>query len=469
MDSSITTLQQLFEKQKANALTVRQTTAKQRCAKLRKLQQAIHALESEIYAALKADLRKPEFESAVFEVHVVQGEIAFAIDNLSEWMTPQRVSSNMVNMLTRNRIGYEPKGNCLIIAPWNYPFQLLLSPLVSAIAAGNCCVLKPSELAPATSAVLAKLIKQTFAENEVALVEGDVAVATTLLSLPFDHIFFTGSTAIGKVVMQAAAQHLASVTLELGGKSPAVVTPHADLKKAADKIAWGKWANAGQTCIAPDYVFVHESQQNEFVSLLKASVDKLYFQNKQLNKEDYGKIISARHFSRLKNLWEDAISKGAKAELEGVFSESDGTISPAILTQVDRNSRIMQEEIFGPILPVLTYKNSSEAIAYIRSHDKPLALYVFSNRNSEIKSLLEKTSSGGVCVNDVLIHLSNPYLPFGGVGPSGTGGSHGFFGFKAFSHERGIMYQNRFFDIGKIVYPPYKRKGIIGKILKRLM
>jgi len=462
-------VRRVYALQKANRLAVRMTTAKQRKSKLRRLNEVINARKQDILSALKSDLRKPEFESAVFEIHVVQAEIDFAIDNLSDWLSPHPVSANLVNLTTRNRIIYEPKGVCLIISPWNYPFQLLMSPLVSAIAAGNCCMLKPSELAPATSCVLSTIIREVFNENEVALFEGDAALATSLLSLPFDHIFFTGSTPIGKVVMQAAAQHLTSVTLELGGKSPAIIDQQVNLKKAAEKIAWGKWANAGQTCIAPDYVFVHETQQAAFIALLKASTEKLYFQQGRLNTGDYGKIISPRHFTRLKNLWEDALSKGAKAEMGGVFTDTDSTISPSILTQVDPTSQIMQEEIFGPILPVLTYKDLSETLDYIRSHDKPLALYIFSKRNRVIQSILDQTTSGGTCVNDVLIHLSNPYLPFGGIGSSGTGGSHGFFGFRAFSHERGVMYQNRWFDIGKIVYPPYKGKGIIGKILRRLM
>jgi len=461
---------QLFDHQKANALRVKQSSVKERKAKLRRLRISIQKHEQEIFSALKADLRKSEFESAVFEVNVIYAEIKFALDNLQEWMEPLRVYSNKVNMMTCNRILYEPKGVCLIISPWNYPFQLTLSPLVSAIAAGNCCILKPSELSPETSKAMGKIIKSTFEENEVALIEGDADVATALLSKPFDHIFFTGSTNIGKVVMKAAAANLSTVTLELGGKSPVIIDEHVNLKKAAEKIAWGKWANAGQTCIAPDYIFVPTKLKEEFITLAKASIEKLYLQeNKQLNKEDYGRIISPRHYNRLKELTEEALQKGGKAELGGTFTETDLTIAPTILSGVDEDARIMKEEIFGPILPVKTYENIQEALDYINANEKPLALYVFSSSKKTVRTILKKTSSGGVCVNDVLIHLTNPYIPFGGAGASGMGGSHGFFGFKAFSHERGIMYQNRFIDFGKIIYPPYKGKGWVMRVIRRLM
>jgi aldehyde dehydrogenase (NAD+) len=466
---SLQNITRIFDLQKANERAVKLSTAKQRKEKLSKLQRAISGKEAEIYAALKSDLRKPEFESAAMEVNFTQTEIDFAINNLSDWMEPQRVPSNLVNTLTRNHIVYDPKGLCLIISPWNYPFQLLMSPLVSAIAAGNCCILKPSELAPATGSVLAALIRETFKENEIALMEGDAELATQLLSMPFHHIFFTGSTSIGKVVMEAASKHLTSVTLELGGKSPAIIDKHADLKKAADKIAWGKWTNAGQTCIAPDYVFVHASQRDEFVELLKQSIQKFYFQNNQLNKDDYGKIVSERHFARLKNLTEDAIAKGAKVQEGGTFNETDGSIVPTILTHVDLQSLIMKEEIFGPILPIITYSDIQETIEYVGRNDHPLALYIFSNKKSVVDTIIKQTSSGGVCVNDVLIHISNPFLSFGGVGASGMGGSHGFYGFRSFSHERSVMIQNRFLDFGKIVYPPFKGKKWMMKLLKKLV
>lgn len=459
----------IFNAQKQNQLAVKLSTINERKAKLRRLKAAIQANETAILDALKSDLRKSAFEAAVFEVYFIHAEIDFAIKNLSVWMTPQPVLSNLLNLFTSSYIHYEPKGVCLIIAPWNYPFQLLMAPLISAIAAGNCCILKPSELAPATSAAVAKLIRETFKENEIAVVEGDADVSTRLLALPFNHIFFTGSTRIGKIVMSEAAKHLASVTLELGGKSPVVVDVKADLKKAAAKIAWGKLANAGQTCIAPDYVFVHESQEDKFLELLKDSIEKLYYPGGQINKENYGKIVSDGHFNRLRKLVADAVSKGSEVKTGGLFEDGDRTIHPTVLTGLKADALIMQEEIFGPLLPVVTYKNMHEVIDYINAHDKPLAMYIFSNSNRNVKNIIRHTSAGGTCVNDVMIHISNPNLSFGGVNTSGVGGSHGFHGFKVFSHERSVMHQSRWLDIGKIAYPPYTGKGWVLKLLKKLM
>ena len=463
------TIKRIFDAQNNNQLNVKLSSVSDRKKKLKKLKAAIKANESDIFEALKKDLRKSVFESAVFEVLFIYGEIDFAIKNLSLWTSQQTVSSNLLNMMTKCCISYEPKGVCLVIAPWNYPFQLIMSPLVSAIAAGNCCVLKPSELAPATSRVLTNLLTEIFIEDEIAVVEGDACVSTELLSLPFNHIFFTGSTQVGKVVMAAAAKHLSSVTLELGGKSPAIIDDRVDLKKAADKITWGTFANAGQTCIAPDYVFVHEDQQEKFIALMKENIEKKYFSDKQLNKEDYGKIISESHFKRLKNLLDDALVKGATLRIGGTFEGSDRTVYPTVLTNVSFDSLIMKEEVFGPVLPVLTYKNITEVINYVNTNNKPLALYIFSNSKSNVERILNQTSSGGACVNDVLIHISNPHLSFGGINTSGMGGSHGFHGFKAFSHERSLMYQSKLFDISKVVYPPYSGKALILKLLRKLM
>lgn len=459
----------IFNAQKQNQLAVKLTTVNERKAKLKKLKSAIIANEKAIADALQKDLRKNAFEAAVFEIYFIYAELDFAIKNVDLWMSPQTVPSNLVNLMTRCYIHYEPKGVCLIISPWNYPFQLLMSPLISAIAAGNCCILKPSELAPATSSIVSKLIKETFDENEIAVIEGDASVSTSLLELPFNHIFFTGSTRIGKIVMSEAAKNLSTVTLELGGKSPVIIDTEADLKKAANKIAWGKLANAGQTCIAPDYVFVHENQQEKFINLLKEAINKQFYSNGQINKNDYGKIVSDNHFIRLKNLVEDAVNKGGAVKTGGTFEENDRTIHPTVLTGVSSDSLVMQEEIFGPILPVITYKNINEAIAYINANDKPLALYIFSSSKRNTKNIINKTSAGGTCVNDVMIHISNPNLSFGGVNTSGMGGSHGFHGFRVFSHERSIMHQSKWFDIGRIAYPPYNAKGFILKLLKKLM
>lgn len=462
-------IQQVFEIQKQHQLKVKLSSCKERKAKLKKLRKAIESNEQAIFYALQQDLRKNAFETAVFEVFFIYGEIDFALKHLDSWMRPQYMPSNLANITTSAEIQYEPKGVCLIIAPWNYPFQLLMSPLVSAIAAGNCCMLKPSELAPATSAVINKLIKSTFDENEIAVFEGDATISKELLKQPFNHIFFTGSTHIGKIVMEAASKHLASVTLELGGKSPAIIDTHVDIKSVATKIAWGKFANAGQTCIAPDYVFVHEDQRDAFIEHFNDAVKKEFFKSGKLNKDDYGKIISESHYKRLKGLLADALKRGALVKVGGESDDHDRTLYPTLITSVSGEMQIMKEEIFGPILPVMTYKNLDEVIAYINKNEKPLALYVFSTKKKNIKTVLQQTSSGGVCVNDVLIQISNPNLSFGGVNASGIGGSHGFHGFKVFSHERSVMYQSRFFNIGKMVYPPYNGKNLILKFLRKIM
>ncbi len=458
------TLQKIFSAQRLHSLKLRGSSLEERKNKLRKLKQLIQANEDLIYQALADDLRKPLFEAALTEVYFVYGEIDFALKNLSGWMKPKKVPAPLASLSTKNRIHYEPKGVSLIISPWNYPFQLLISPLISAIAAGNCAVLKPSELSPATSKLACRLISENFDPAEIACVEGDAETAKTLLSLPFDHIFFTGSTHIGKIVMEAAAKHLGSVTLELGGKSPVLIGEGANLEKAAEKIIWGKFMNAGQTCIAPDYVLVPEHQLDELLQLMAQKINKLYKKDAQLDKTVYGKIINKNHFERLKNLCDDAVKQGAKIQIGGQFEPADLTMEPTVITGVPLDAGLMQEEIFGPILPILTYKTSEEAIQLINARPKPLALYVFA-KESVAKEVIRHTSAGGTAVNDVVVHISNPNLPFGGTGTSGTGSCHGFYGFKAFSHERAVMYQSAI-DFNWLVYPPFNM-GLL-KWLKKL-
>ena len=461
----------VFEKQKANLQSVKNSTTEERKAKLRKLKSAIESRESEIFDALKKDLRKSVFESSLSEVFFIYGEIDFALKNLSKWNSPHKVPSNLVNLSSKCKIKYEPKGVCLIIAPWNYPFQLILAPLVSAIAAGNCCILKSSKLVPEISKVLAKMVNEIFDEKEIYFIEGHLVDSNELLKFPFNHIFFTGSTEVGKLVMQAASKHLASVTLELGGKSPVIIDEHADLKYAATKIAWGKLLNSGQTCIAPDYAFVHESKKVEFIKLLKAKIENNYFQNGKLNKNDYGKIVSSGQFNRLKGLVNNAVESGATVEMGGVFEEDDQTVYPTILNNVDLNSNIMKEEIFGPVLPIISYKNITEVIDYINANSKPLALYVFSDKGKNVEHILNNTTSGGACVNEVLLQITNPNFPFGGVNSSGIGGSHGFYGYKSFSHERSILYQSKMMEMSSSIYPPYggKSKDFILKMMRKMM
>lgn len=458
-----------FKAQQDYKYTLRKFDASKRIESLRNLKRTIEKYESEIYEALEVDLRKSNFESAVTELIFVYGELDYAIQNLSKWMRPKRIGKTMSNPLAKNRIYYEPKGVCLIIAPWNYPFQLTISPLISAIAAGNCVMIKPSELSPATSKVVGKILKETFEKQEVACFEGNADVSTALLKLPFDHIFFTGSTKIGKVVMEAASKNLTSVTLELGGKSPTIIDKDVNLLKAVEKIAWGKLVNSGQTCIAPDYIFVHEQQLDEFVGLYKIAAKKMYFKSEdKIDPKTYGKIISSNHYERLKDLVNEAVEKGARIDFGGEFDDKNQTINPVILSKIPEGAKVMEDEIFGPILPIITYKELDEVIKKINLKSKPLALYIFSKSNKNIKYIIKNTSAGGTCVNDVLIHISNPKLPFGGVNGSGMGASHGVFGFKNFSHERSIMFQAGI-DFNNMIYPPYNGKEWVLKLLKKLM
>ncbi len=458
----------VFAQQQKYKFELRKTDAKTRISKLKKLKEALQDFEEEIYTALQKDLRKSRFETAVTELFFTYAEIDHAIKKLRSWMKPKSVSKTLNNFFAGNKIYYEPKGVCLIIAPWNYPLQLIMSPLISAIAAGNCAILKPSEVSSTTAQVINKLISKTFDPQEIACFEGDAEVSTALLDLPFDHIFFTGSTAIGKVVMTAAAKNLTSITLELGGKSPVIVDNTTDLKKVAEKIAWGKLVNAGQTCIAPDYVLINKNLELDFINYYKTATEKMFFNGSGINTETYGKIINEKQFNRLNGLLRNAIKEGAKLAWGGETDEQNLTINPTLLTGVDAQNPIMQEEIFGPILPVITYNNLQEAIDFINRKDKPLALYIFSDSNKHKEKIIRETSAGGTCVNDVLVHISNPNLPFGGVNSSGIGSCHGIFGFKNFSHERAVVFQSKL-GLTKMIYPPYQEKLGLLKWLKKLM
>jgi len=461
-------IKSVFDLQQQHKFGLRKTDAKTRIGKLRQLKQALENAEEEIFAALKSDLRKNRFETAVTELFFTYAEMDHAIKKLRSWMKPKSAGRAMSNLFASNKIYYEPKGVCLIIAPWNYPLQLIMSPLISAIAAGNCVIIKPSELSAATAGIMSKLISNTFDPKEIACFEGDAEVSTALLKLPFDHIFFTGSTAIGKVVMEAAAKNLSSVTLELGGKSPAIIDETCDLQKAAEKIAWGKLVNTGQTCIAPDYVLIKENRLDDFVAHLKVAIQKMFFEGTEINKDDYAKIINLKQFNRLNKLIEEAVRDGAVLAFGGKSSEQDLTITPTLLTSVAEGNAIMQEEIFGPILPVITYDNLQEGIDFVNRKEKPLALYIFSGNKQNQNKIITETSAGGTCVNDVLVHIGNPNLPFGGVNNSGMGSCHGIFGFKTFSHERAVVFQSKL-GLTRMIYPPYTSKMGLLKWLKKLM
>jgi aldehyde dehydrogenase (NAD+) len=431
-------ISRVFALQQAHQWDVKASTAEQRKAKLAKLKAAVEAHADDIIAAVQADTRKPAGEIRVTEVLGVAANIQRNIDNLDQWMAPTEITPSL-NPKDKARIVFEARGVCLILGPWNFPLGLTLGPLAAAIAAGNCCMVKLTDLCPATARVAGRIIRSAFAENEVALFEGDVSVATALLELPFNHIFFTGSTRVGKVVMAAAAKNLSSVTLELGGKSPVIIDDGANIEKIAADLASAKQFNGGQACICPDYVFIKKDQQARLVDAFKAKVkDALYAEDGGIKKENIAQIVNKANFARVKALFDDAVAKGATVAVGGELEESDLTVHPTLLTDVTPDMNILKEEIFAPILPVMTYGDLDEVVAYIEARDKPLALYVYSDNGNNVQKVLNKTSSGGVTVNGVFSHYLENQLPFGGVNQSGMGSYHGYFGFKAFSHERAI-------------------------------
>ena len=427
----------IFALQQANQWNVKATGADQRKAKLAKLKAAVEAHSDAIIAAVLEDTRKPLGEIRVTEVLNVTGNIQRNIDNLDSWMAPTEVTPSM-NPADKARIMYEARGVCLILGPWNFPLGLALGPVAAAVAAGNCCMVKLTDLCPATAKVAASIIADAFDENEVAVIEGDVSVASALLELPFNHIFFTGSTRVGKIVMAAAAKHLASITLELGGKSPVIIDQGADIAKIAAQLAAAKQFNGGQACISPDYIFVREQDKAALVEGFKANVAANLYENGAIRKDSIAQIVNPANFARVKALFDDAVEKGATVAAGGVLEAEDLTIHPTMLTDVTPQMKILQEEIFAPIIPVITYETLDQAIGYIQSRDKPLALYVYSPDEASVARVLNETSSGGVTVNGVFSHYLENNLPFGGVNHSGTGSYHGYFGFKAFSHERAV-------------------------------
>ncbi len=454
-----TYIEEVFNRQQAYKGTLRATTSKQRIQKLKSLKQLILNAQEDIKAAIYADFRKPGVEVELTEIIPVLKSIDFAISHLDKWMKPKRVSTPLTIAGTRSWVYPEPKGVTLIIAPWNYPFMLLMDPLVSAISAGNTVILKPSEVTPHTAALISKMISRHFKDEEVAVIEGDKEVSSQLLSLPFDHIFFTGSPEVGKIVMQAAAKHLTSVTLELGGKSPVVIDETANLADAAQKIVFGKFTNCGQTCIAPDYILAHKNIEASLLKHLRQAVEAFYGPaDSQQSSKSYTRIVNKRHFGRIQSLLHDATLKGAQVVTGGESAPEECYVAPTVLTRVNEQMQVMQEEIFGPLLPVCTYTSLDDAIAYINNRPKPLALYVFSSSNKNITALTSQTSAGGSSINDTLLHILNPNLPFGGVNNSGIGKSHGYYGFKEFTNEKAVLRQRQGFSAIKMFYPPYSER-----------
>lgn len=430
-----------------------------RIAQLNTLKQAVLENESAIIQALKADLHKPELEAVTSETLFIIGEIDYTLKHIKNWTKPEKVPVNLEVFPASARIYPEPLGVVLIIGAWNYPFDLVISPLIGAIAAGNCAILKPSEIASHSSNLLAEIISKYFDSGYIAVVEGGVETNQQLLAEKFDHIFFTGGTAVGKIVMAAAAKHLTPVTLELGGKSPCIVDTDINIEHTARRIAWGKFFNAGQTCIAPDYLLVDQKIKENLLTELAKCLKEFYGEHPEIS-PDYARIISQRHFDRLVNFLKDG-----EIRIGGETNPESRYIAPTVLNNISWEDTIMQEEIFGPILPVIEYYDITEAIACINSRPKPLALYLFSQNKNLQHRVLQETSSGGVCINETVMHFSVPSLPFGGIGDSGIGSYHGKASFDTFSHKKSVLQNSFLFDL-KLRYAPYKGKL---SLLKRLL
>ena len=445
---------ELFEKQKANQFNIGNTTYKERIKKLKKLKKALEfTYKQDIRDALYADFKKPFLETDLTELYLVIKEIKVAIFNLKNWTKNQKVETPLTLLGTSSWIKYEPKGVCLIISPWNYPVNLTFSPLVSAIAAGNTVIIKPSELTPNTSKVMAKLVSDVFTEDEIALVEGEVEVAQELLKLPFNHIFFTGSPAVGKIVMEAASKNLTSVTLELGGKSPTIIDETANINKAVKNLVWGKYLNTGQTCIAPDYLLVHESKKDELLEAFKSKAE-YYYTNDSLKSDSFGRIVNEKHFNRLVSYITSVKESGATIEMGGGYNQENNFIEPTVISNINEDHALLQEEIFGPILPIKTFKHIDEVVTYVNSNERPLALYIYSHNKKNVNYVINNTRAGGTCINTIALHLSNHGLPFGGSNNSGIGKTHGYFGFQDFSNQRAVLKK---YTIGplNLLFPPY--------------
>lgn len=426
------------------------------------LEKIIRQNERIIMDALFHDLHKPEFESYAAEIGILYPEIRAAAKNVYAWAKIRKVTTPVLHFLSSSYVYQEPYGVALIIGPWNYPFQLTIAPLVGAIAAGNCAVLKPSELSPVTSKVIAEIISKHFDPSYVAVFEGGIEETKLLLEEKFDYIFFTGGTAVGKIIMSAAARHLTPLTLELGGKSPTIVHRDAHLEYAAKRIAWGKFFNAGQTCLAPDYLLIHQEIKKKFLEIFKKTIISFYGDD-PVQSRDYARIINDRHFTRI-----CALMKGGTIIHGGQTDQSARYIAPTVIDDVSLEDSIMQEEIFGPLMPVLVYDDINKAISLINSKPRPLALYLFTSDRKVERLVLDNTHFGGGCINDTVSHVGSTTLPFGGIGDSGMGQYHGRAGFDTFSHQRSILKRSNLVDM-KLRYPPYgNRVKLLQKLFKFL-
>ncbi|QDK45852.1 aldehyde dehydrogenase family protein [Bdellovibrio sp. ZAP7] len=462
-------LEQLVLRQKSFAQHARTESWHQRYDYLESLKSMITDHQQELCKALYEDFKKPELESLATEIMPLLKEIRFAQKHLKKWMKPQRVCTPLLLFGSKSYTRFEALGSCLIISPWNYPLYLTIAPLVSALAAGNAAVIKPSEYAPHTSRLMHSLLSKYFKPEQVSVIEGGPETTTELLKQAFDHVFFTGSTEVGRIIMKGAAHSLARVTLELGGKSPTVIDNTANLKLAAQKIIWAKFVNAGQTCVAPDYLFIQESIHHEFLQTLKVQLQESFGSSKDdvKSSKSFARIINRRHTDRLKGLLEDAISNSASVVAGGEVDLEQNYVAPTLLDNVDPHTKVMNEEIFGPILPILKFKDISEVVHFINERPKPLTIYCYSHSEHNIKKLMKETSSGTLSVNDSLISLLNPHLPFGGVGASGLGAYHGYHGFETFSHKKAIFKQGFAGRLMAIIYPPYNQTKL--DLLKQII
>ena len=452
-----------FQNQKQYALELRTSDYKRRLAVLDRFERVFRDSKEKIYQSAAKDFAKPQAEVDMSEIMAVLAELKHVKKNLKKWMKPLSDKATFSFLGTFSKIMKEPKGVTLVVSPWNYPFNLTFGPMIWSIAAGNTVIIKPSEMTPHMSTVIAEIVDKAFQPNEVCLFQGEADVASYLTSLPFDHIFFTGSPAVGKLVMASAAKNLTSVTLELGGKSPVIVDKTANISKAVKSIAWGKFSNNGQTCIAPDYLYVHESIKDQFISEMTACIKKQYgLENDAKGNQDYCKVVNDGHYRRISHLLADAKDRGGQLITGGQTDDNERFIAPTLIEGMSADSAIMEEEIFGPLLPVITYKELRDVISYVNSRPKPLALYVFSSHKQSIEQILSETSAGDTCVNQTMMHFLHLNLPFGGVNNSGIGKSGGIWGFNAFSHERSVLVDK--FSSASMLHPPYTPK--VRKLIK---
>lgn len=457
----------IFDAQMKNKQNVKDSTISQRLKKIKKLRQVVMAKREQIQKAMWEDFQKPALQVDITEIYPIIAEAKNYEEHLYDWAADKEVDTPLLLVGTNARIVHEAKGNVLLLTPWNYPFQIPIKNLIAAVGAGNVAIIKPSEFTPNTGKVIREVLAEVFPENEVAVIDGDHTVSQELLKLKWDHIHFTGSPLHGKSVMKAAAENLTSVTLELGGKSPAIIDDTANLKSTARNFLWGKFVNAGQTCIAIDYVLIDEKKKDAFITILKETIKEAFGQNPK-DSADGCRIVNARHTARIKRILDDAIAKGAKVESGGDSDLDQNYIAPTILTNVSPDMLIMEEEIFGPLIPIVTYKTLDEAMRIVNGKEKPLALYIYSSSNKNQDYIVKHSSAGATCINETLVHNAHAYLPFGGVNNSGIGKSHGHYGFKEFTNERPVL--KAWNQPSKLLLPPYKswHKTLANIMLKYL-